>query len=324
MSTDLITRDEVELKLQQLSGLNVRELTGDEAVAVTVDGEVTLGHHQLTSPAVVSLLSCVGVPTRLVKSVLRAETAAAVLTEAYRYRRVALNLLLNGQTAVAFVPRDRYHAVDSLEVLNVVDTALGGLGVDYARVAVAKNFDVHLEVVGAEQHEVEVGDLVRGGARVRFNPVGLTNMHVQAYGSRLTCLNGATSNLMLAEYDGSQVESWEAWLAESTAAAYATGSAVVDQWRVLAGTEVSPQEQTLLLGGLAKRAKLSKEANAALWARATESSVETLYDVLNCFTWVTSHVVTDAQRLEAAQAAAAQFVEEEVHLQHCPTCDRVV
>ena len=57
-----------------------------------------------------------------------------------------------------------------------------------------------LEVVGTDETPVKAGDTIRSGVKVTFSPVGLTDLHVQAYALRLVCLNGATAMTVFEDY----------------------------------------------------------------------------------------------------------------------------
>ena len=191
------------------------------------------------------------------------------------------------------------------------------------RAMVMPHYGARLELVGGLEHHVKKGDLIRSGVLIDFNPAGLTDPVVQAYGQRLVCTNGMTAMTVLESHTltGNQDET-EAWLREAVKTAYTGLESAVLRWREMAGFTIRPQDRSLLLGGLAKDSKLSGTAQAALYAQGTEEPPETAYDVLNLMTWLTSHVLENPQRIARAQAATARFAQDEIYHKHCPTCRR--
>ena len=314
--------------LGSVGDIEVKTVSDDAAIVFSHDGTMTVldsgSVWGLEKDSRKSLLKHLGVTDGLVKKLSR-PTAANVLTELYRRGGEACALVSNGDI-LSFAPKGRYRQVPITGVVEAIQEALPS-GVDFHRVHLFPNFDISLEVTGPDEVPVRQDDLIRAGVKVTFSPIGFTDPVVQTYVLRLACTNGATSTTVIEDYslgidsDPSNENVYD-WLIETSKQAYEGLPVVAAQWQALSEDRIRPSDRALLIGGLAREAKVRGDAADALWAKATEEPPETAYDVLNLMTWLSSHVVNDPILVARIQRASANFVAENTHSKFCPTCQR--
>lgn len=324
--------DQMELlrELDPILDLGVVNVAGDSTVEMTPNRELFLNSggsaYHLQEQARQSFLKRVSIPVGIVNR-LSPTTATQVLDELHRGRGLATAVIQEGSGAMlGFAPQGEYQALPVPDVLEGIERALG-TDVEYHRAHVLPNWDVRLEVVGATETAVKVGDLVRSGVAVQFSPIGITNPQVQAYALRLACTNGMTATTVLEQFALNQEEDQNPvevrnWLRDVVAQAYASVPKASEQWAQLAEEPITAAERPLYLGALAREARLQGPGAAALWARATEEPPETAWDVLNLMTWLSSHALSDPQQIVRAQEVSADWVNQVLHRKHCPTCLR--
>ena len=309
-----------DIQIRRLSKETLIQMIPDEKIInVFEDGQTwqaALAHYDQT-------MRHLGFSNAMAKR-LAATTASQVASELLR-QKGEVTALTRYDELLGMAPKGRYKELPVDLVLEVIQQNLGDAGtVDCNRAMILPKYGVRLEMIGDTEHEVVKGDLIRAGVMVEFNPVGLTNPVVQSFGVRLVCTNGMTSNQVLESYSmTADVENTREWLRQSVTKAYTGLADAVQRWRMMAGTAVTPTDRTLILGGIARDAKLNAKEQTALFTKAAEEPPETAYDVLNLATWVTSHVMTQPQRVIRAQNAVARFVQEDTAHKYCPTCKRV-
>lgn len=307
--------------------LKVEKVSEEATLQVDHDGDIFLQdgmeEWKLEGVARKSMLHRIKAPNAMVKK-LSAPTSSRVMTELYQ-RMGATSALFKGNVPVSFEPKGRYRSVPIDLVVAELEQAL--VEPDYHRAMILPNHDVRLEVMGQSEAAVVPGDLVRGGVMVQFSPVGLTNPKVQSFALRLACTNGATSTSVIEDYSlgsnpdakGPQIAKWIGTTAQS---AYQSLPLTTAKWKPLTEVQVSAEDRPLLLGSLMRDSRLRPSETSALWAEATENPPETVYDVFNLMTWLSSHVLEDPERISRVQRVASNFVDEGAHSKFCPTCRR--
>ena len=308
--------DVQDLEVEKISKEATVELDPTNKVMVVHDGARmwSVGEESYRS-----VMQYFGVSGSLVKR-LSSGTASSVATEIMQSKGRA-SAIVRGLEMVGLAPKGRYKPLPVSTVLETIDEAVGGL--EWSRAMVLPRYRVRLEMLGEAEAEVAKGDLVRAGVMVDFSPIGLSDPLVQTFGLRLVCTNGATSNVVLETHTlTSDEDDNREWLAGAVASAYKGLDSAVDKWKELAHYQVAEEERPLLLGALAKAAKLKASEQTSLFARAVETPPDTAWDVFNLMTWLSTHVMQDPRRVALAQMATAAFAHEDTYHKHCPTCNR--
>ena len=317
-------RSDVEQVLAPVMGLSVAKLEMPARVVVADNGDMILQSgdviSELSDNARAGLLQRSKVAGGVVNR-LSATTASTVMTELLGSIG-ATSVLYNRGEVQGFANQGRYRMVDTTMVLNSIEDALGS-DMEVHRVGIRPNNDVRLEILGDMEYEAVKGDMIRAGTMVQYNPVGLSHPRVQSYGLRLVCTNGATATDVLRSYalTGDNDDLGQ-WFQKSVRVSYDGLGDTVGRWRELQEDDISATDRPLILGSLAQRARLRGPVRDAFWARATEAPPENAYDMLNLLTWMSSHVITDPQQVARMQDVGAEFVDEQLHNKHCPTCHR--
>jgi len=182
---------------------------------------------------------------------------------------------------------------------------------------------VSIEVVTEKLEPVVKDDLVQAGALIRFSPIGTIQPLVQAYTSRLVCLNGMTDMRVYNSWKhsgGNGSSEFEEWLHVSVKDAIGSFEGIVERYKVLAMTSISAHDRPAILEALLQEAYMGKVANDAVKAKALEEVPETAWDMVNLVSWATSHIVEEPARIGYGMAAAANFVHSDAYLKSCPVC----
>ncbi len=324
-------RTELLEELTPIMNLRYEEMADRAAIHVTGQREVhLLDNRNQAGPArltfaeggVAALTAYAGLPRRLLER-LDPDTLAGALNQLLRFQPGAA--LLTRDDEVVDVIAHRAHRVLPVErVLDVIEAVIPEP--DYARPVILPGRAVQVEVVGASEHAVTRGDLVRAGAAVRFSPLGTVDVEVQGYVRRLLCTNGMLSNDLVRAYTlGADDDAglWN-WLSATVGDAYNVVGAVVGRYQALRGEVLDPVERAQVLAGLLSRAKPRTGDVEAVHARMLEEPVETSYDVLNLLSWASSHVITNPMRILQAQQAVADFTDQGRHERVCAVCRRRV
>ena len=325
---------EVVAVLDSVVGLGIQQLE-DVEIETLPDGVLSLvtggDEFMLRGKPRASFLKTLGVTPKIMNRLTR-DTSTTMLNELYDHSG-HVSIIHDGSEAKSFVPNGRYTSIPVEFVLTCINEAIGPSVVNYEKAHVYPNYDVRLEVSGGNESRVitdakkDVGDMVKGGAIVHFNPLGITDPYVQTYGQRLVCTNGMTSTEVMRSYelgnsDGENYSTLIAWMRDSVREAYTSIGEAVNKWTRLADDKLAPQDRPLLIGAIAKDAKLKGNAAEAFMARAMEEPPESSYDVLNLLTWLSSHVQEDPDAIQRAQNVAANFADARLHGKYCPTCRR--
>ena len=321
-------RDQLMDVLEPLANLKVQTVSGEASLELTPNGSLWLSDDNndwsLDDHSRKALLKQIGVSDSLLKK-LNNVTATQVATELYR-RQGDVSALTADDYIVGFTTYGRYKQLPLNEVFDNVEQSLG-TDIDYNRAMVLPNKDIRVEIAGQDEQAVDVGDLVRSGVILQFNPMGLTDPTIQTYGLRLSCVNGMTSTKVIEQYalgldDDVTNEDVMTWIRNTSSDAYGAFPQVVKQWRTLLEEEIPSEDRPLLIGGIVQDAGLRGDLASALWAKATEEPPQTAYDVLNLMTWLSSHVIEDPKKVVRLQQVSANFADEVFHNKSCPTCKR--
>ena len=323
-----MNREQLMDVLEPLSHLKVQTVSSEASLELTPNGTLWLSDDDntwnLEDNSRKSLLKQIGVTDALLKK-LNNVTASQVATELYR-RQGEVSALTADDYIVGFTNYGRYKQLPINEVFDNVEKSLGG-DVEYNRAMVLPNKDIRVEIAGQDEQAVGVGDLVRSGVLLQFNPMGLTDPTIQTYGLRLACVNGMTSTKVIEQYalgldEDVTNEDVMTWMRNTSSDAYSAFPQVVKQWRTLLEEEILSEDRPLLLGGIVQDAGLRGDVASTLWAKATEEPPQTAYDILNLMTWLSSHVIEDPKKVIRLQQVSANFADEVFHNKSCPTCKR--
>lgn len=325
-----MNRTQVLEQIGPLTDLNRRKITHSGKGKVLMEPDAIIikpGERQrgLTVPfksqAEGALNGFIGIPAAL-KGKVKSDTYVRVVDDLLN-RAGEFEVVTQGDQIVSFNEPGNVTSLPVEKTLRTIESSIRG-DIDFHRVHNDK-FAISLEVVGTNEEAVARGDLIRGGAMVRFSPIGITRPSVEAYVLRLECTNGATSTHTLREFiltgggDGGGDNIWN-WLRDSTRDAYKQVRQIAGDYRRLREEAVSDRDRAMVLANLLKEARLSQEEVAAIQARALEAPPQNAYDVMNLMTWASSHVVTEPSRIFRAQKAARSFASEAEHARTCPVC----
>jgi hypothetical protein len=335
-----MNRNEVLERLQPYEGIRPRDLTATAKVVVAENESgfairPTSGAHliDIGEAGLPALYRRTGLSAALAKNV-QPETLAGVATEALTSQGEH-SLMINEEGVVDIADVGKYRHIPSANVLNNVERGMPD-EVEYSRILNLPNQTVQLEIAGVEETPVVAGDLIRAGVTVRFSPTGLSLPVVASNTLRLICTNGMTSLVNLREFSytgGGNGEGngngngngplWN-WLRRSVRDAYRGVAPIIERFREMEGTAISPTERAEMIEALIRQQQLPAEAADAVRARAIAEPPNTVWDVFNLGTWASSHAIPDseARRVVRAQRALSTFAQQDVHDRICPTCRR--
>jgi len=265
-----------------------------------------------------ALLKCTGLTHTLIRRV-SPETFGRAASEALRGEKLAL--MVQEEKVTDIVPASqRRRQIDIERVFNTVDRIIPDA--DYQRALMLPNHSVQVEVVGAEEHPVVRGDLVRAGVLFRVSPLGLENPLVQSYCTRLACTNGAVSTDVVEQFGYGEGDDLWHWFRHSMGRAYRAIEKIIARFRQLAQEEIPPEDRANILSALLKRARLDQDSVRAVQAEALANPPTSSYEMFNLLTWATTHVVQDAPSIVRGMNTAAEYSSEETHRRICPVCHR--
>jgi hypothetical protein len=272
-----------------------------------------------------SMVSFVGLPLKLAQG-LSHNTFSQVLSELLEHTG-KYSLILKDDRVVNVIPYGAQTAVNPVRLLDIIEKTIPVQ--DYHRLTIQdKKPVVSLEIVGEKTQPVVRGDLVRAGVKVDFSPMGVINPMVQSYAVVLNCTNGATSNIVLAEFGGGRPggggEGDSIWqfFRSSIKRAYNSFDQVVGQWKKLQSENIPPADRARMLAALLKKAQIGGEIADAVMAMAVENPPRNAWDMHNLITYASSHLLTAPRQVDRTQRTAADFADEAAHARSCPLCHR--
>jgi hypothetical protein len=278
---------------------------------------------EMAPEGVKNMVSFVGLPLRLAQGLSR-NTFSQVLSELLEHTG-KYSLILKEDKVINLIPYGAQTAVNPVRLLDIIEKTIPVQ--DYHRLTILdKKPVVSLEIVGEKTQPVVRGDLVRAGVKVDFSPMGVINPMVQSYAVVLNCTNGATSNIVLAEFGGGRPggggEGDSIWqfFRSSVRKAYGSFDNVVGEWRKLQRENIPPADRARILAALLKKAQIGGEIADAIMAMAVERPPRNAWDMHNLITYASSHLLTTPHQVERAQEIAATFANEASHAKECPLC----
>ena len=336
----MVTREEALDRIANMTDMRavrvndtsrVKVLNGPEGLAIRPNGGklYTVGDPD-------QLLAFTGIPKPLAKK-LSPDTTARAMADVLRDAGQVTLLTKDGDVVDVAGP-GAYSPLDPERVFRMVDRSVPGFGIHNFREL--PHHTVGLELLGVDEpkpvpdgthHIFREGeqDLVKAGVFLQFSPLGLTAPLVQAFAMRLVCTNGLLTNEIIRDFQyggrGGAGEGDDVWqfFRQSTKDAYTAIDRIIERFHQMKDEGIPEGERAMVLAAMIKEAGLSKEAKAAIEARAIEHPPHSMYDAYQLITWATSHVERDPVRIVRAQRRAANFTDAD-RAQHriCPTCNR--
>ena len=314
--------------LAPIINVKVKDIVHSPNTKVEVDGAEKVvfrpgggGHTMVVSEAgLTSMAKAAGFPAGMAEK-LTPKTFGNVATELLA-RVEEYAILVKDDQATAFVKKGTYRNLNAERVLETVQRAVPDFE-GFSRVLINPDFSTSTELVTAHQSEVSKGDMVKAGALVTFSPIGTVLPGVQSYVNRLVCLNGATSNDVMRNFNfkGEGDSIWQ-WFRKAVKDAIESLDPIVARWRVMTAEVIAPEDRALILAAIIKDAKLPIEAASAMEQRALEAPPQNSYDMLNLLTWTTSHAMSEPVAIGRARRVVTEFQAASTHQRYCPTCRR--
>ena len=307
----------------------VRNFRETDGARVAVGAEVvSLRPHrgarviEMAPDGVKSMVSFAGLTLRLAQQ-LSHQTFSILLSELMAATG-KYSVIVKDDKVVNMIPYGAQTMVNPERLLNTIEKTIPVQ--DYHRLTILdKQSTVSLEVVGQNTQPVVRGDLVRAGVKVDFSPMGIITPLVQSYAVVLNCTNGATSNVVLAEFrgggGGEGDDIWQ-WFRSSVKGAYNSFDQVVGQWKKLQSENIPPADRARILAALLKKAQITGDIADAVMAMAVEHPPRNAWEMHNLITYASSHLLTAPRQVDRTQKAAAEFADEATHAQACPLCHR--
>ena len=323
--TGLLTWSGVEASLSDALNLELMPVTD---MGLRVDEAGSLFAHNgerefsLNKNARKDMIRYLGMTDKFVHELAAANPslASGVATEMYKARGPEGVFAVKNGAPISFA-RNGYREVPVEDVLGGISDVLGE-ETQPNRAMLNRNYDVQIELVGSRSETVGVGDIIRSGVMVRFNPLGLTDPSVSPFGLRLVCSNGMTSRI---EFGGGELpllayrESPVRWIVNKCKDAYEGMADAAGEWSAMAETPLHPHGSRAILQEALQRAGIRGRHADMVLERAAMESPETMYDVLNLLTWVSSHLLTTPSAVVRAQNASVEYSRAAVS-GRCPAC----
>ena len=279
---------------------------------------------EMAPEGVKNMVSFAGLPLRLAQQ-LTHQTFSQLLSELMA-NTGKYSLIVKDDRVVNVIPYGAQTMVNPVRLLDTIEKTIPVQ--DYHRLTILeKQPVVSLEIVGEKTQPVVRGDLVRAGVKVDFSPMGIVTPVVQSYAIVLNCTNGATSNVVLAEFRGGRGgggegdDIWQ-WFHSSIKRAYNSFDQVVGQWKKLQSENIPPADRPRILAALLKKAQITGEIADAVMAMAVENPPRNAWDMHNLITYASSHLLTVPRQVDRTQRTAADFADEATHTRSCPLCHR--
>lgn len=323
-------RAEVLDKISPLVEGEVRNIRNTDGAKIGVGADViTLRPRRgarlidMAPEGVKNMVSFVGLPLKLARE-LSHNTFSQVLSELLEHTG-KYSIILKDDRVVNVIPYGAQTVVNPVRLLNTIESIIPVQ--DYHRLTILeKQPVVSLEIVGEKTQPVTRGDLVRAGVKVDFSPMGIIKPVVQSYAVVLNCTNGATSNVVLAEFSGGrgggEGDSIWQFFRSSIKKAYGSFDNVVGEWKKLQRENIPPADRARILAALLKKTQIGGEIADAIMAMAVENPPRNAWEMHNLITYASSHLLTAPRQVERARQTAASFANETSHARTCPLCHR--
>lgn len=317
-------KEEVLKQLRPLTGVTVRTIEHQPKTKIVVQPDQVIlrpgsGGHlvPLEKDGVKSLANFIGMPQSLGKEIspgLFGQVATEILSRRERY-----SVLIDKGAIIDFAKPSPACNLSTERLINTIERAIPGA--NYHKVT-TQGYAATIEIVGEKREPVRKGDLIRAGALVNFSPIGTSMPSVQSFVLRLACTNGVTDNQILREYSGGGGEGDDIyqWFRRSLHDAYGSLGGIVNRYREMMQDNIPAEQRALILEEMLKRAKITGEPADIIRSRAIQEPPRNSYEMMNLFTWASSHLLTEPAQIGRVREVAATFASEETHHTYCPMC----
>lgn len=233
--------------------------------------------------------------------------------------------------AVGVLPERKY-PVSPLRALEVVRDAMTNGVAPVFTTAGSESLQSVTLVTTMPSIEYEVqrtrqrGDLVRGGAMVRFSPIGAHPVEVSSYIERLICTNGMTSTDQLdvwthpgGEGAGDPYE----WIPSALRRVRDSYDAHFESIQRSADAVIDEDAVPTVIEDLFEHYRLPTSMRAAVARRLAGVNVENLWDLTNAITWAATH---DRQLRDPRARARLMRVggDAMTHVERCDSCNHLL
>lgn len=176
------------------------------------------------------------------------------------------------------------------------------------------------------QRTRQTGDIVRGGAMVRFSPIGAHGVEVSSYIERLICTNGMTSTDQLDVWrhpggEGSN-DPYE-WIPTALRRVRDSYDAHFESIQRSADAEIDEAEVPTIIEDLFAHYHLPVSLRAAVARRLAGVNVTNMWDLTNAITWAATH---DRQLRDPRARARLMRVggDAMTHVERCDECHHLL
>jgi len=205
-------------------------------------------------------------------------------------------------------------------IFSIVEDALDG-EIVYDK----PSFDVDFCHIGATSPSTEYDkgdDVMHGGLSIVYAPDGKVPMTVSSYLLKQICTNGMVAPMSTFKWRRNSNDQLEVWLAEAAAAAVGALREEADRLIDMKNYVVTEHVGDVL-NSLYSTYRVPVDIQETVTARVLNTGAETMYDIVDAFTWVISHDIelTDDPKTQHKMMMAAG--EMAAHPEACSQCHRV-
>ena len=316
-----MNRVETLEKLSKLSGVSSIQYTPTTPeVSIAKEGSSTIRAndkiYELIPDATKALANRLGI-TEKISDNLSLKTLSSV-TQELLSRSSTISLIKNGKSIVSVADPAKSFVIDPTALFDKIDAVAKKYDVIRAMI-IPETYSATLEIALTEAKPVKKGDLVRGGAFIEFSALGIINPQISAYSTVLACTNGALSTEHFFEYKAAGGD-FDAWFNSSFNGIVNVFDHVLESYKRMAETAIDAKDRASVLNFLLQEARLGKEVNRAVKAKAINEHIETAWDVFNLVTWATSHAEASPTRIIRGMKSISEFAKQSPHFGLCPVC----
>ncbi len=321
-------KEEVLQHLEPLTGVAVRTIEHQPRtrVAVTPDQVILrpgAGGHlmPLNEQGIKSLAHFIGMTQPMGREIspeLFGQVATQILSRRGRY-----SVMLMDGAIINFGRPGQGRQIAPERLVNTIERAIPNA--DYLKVTTTEQYTATIEIVGEKREPVVRGDLVRAGALVNFSPIGTIEPSVQSFVLRCACTNGMVDNQILREFTygggggGEGDDIWQ-WFRRALHDAYGSLEPIVNRYREMIKDRIPPAQRALILEDMLHRANITGDLADVIRTRAIAEPPRNAYEMLNLFTFASSHLTREPAQVQRLRSVAANFTSEDMHPGYCPMC----
>jgi hypothetical protein len=171
-----------------------------------------------------------------------------------------------------------------------------------------------------------VDDILHGGVRATFSPIGACDVQVSPYVERLICTNGMTSIENLVSWRapaGEGANDPYEWLAGSTARAYEMVDAQFEACQEMANTPVDEAGLPQYVASMFDHYRLPGVLQDAVVRQLADGNVMDVWDLMNVITYAATH---DERIRDPRQRVRLMGVGGDLAAHHnrCPSCSSLL